>query len=390
MNHANHAGFAPADLGAADETDEMLTMFRDSVSRFFDRHASADDLERWREVGAVDRQFWRLAGQAGLLAPSVPEEYGGAGTDFRFELAVIEELGQRGLEGFGAPVHSGIVAPYIVHYATEQQKHEWLPQVVSGDMVLAVAMTEPGAGSDLKGIRTTAVRDGDDYVINGQKTFISNGQTADLIVVACKTGERQLSLFAVETAHAAGFQRGRNLTKVGREAQDTSELFFQDVRVPATNLLGGIEGQGFAQMTALLAQERLVIAAMAQAMMERAIELTVAYTKERGAFGQRLFDFQNTQFKLAEGATQVAAGRAFLDDAIARLLAGALDATRAAMVKLWITETQWRVIDDCVQLFGGYGYMDEYPISRLFRDARIDRIHGGASEIMKMIIARSL
>ena len=251
-------------------------------------------------------------------------------------------------------------------------------------------MTEPGAGSDLRGMRTRAVRDGDAYVIDGQKTFISNGQLADLVVVACKTGEKDISLFAVETADAPGFQRGRNLAKVGREAQDTSELFFQSMRVPAASLLGGVEGQGFAQMTALLAQERLVIADMAQVMMERAVTLAIDYTKERSAFGKRLFDFQNTQFKLAECKTQATVGRTFLDDAIARHLAGRLDPAAAAMVKLWITETQFRVIDDCLQLFGGYGYMDEYPISRLFRDARIDRIHGGASEIMKTIIARSL
>jgi len=372
------------------DADETHAAYRDSVGRFLDAQATEADLERWRDAGAVDREFWRSAGAVGLLAPSVPEAYGGAGVDFRYELAVIEEIGRRGLEGFGAPVHSGIVAPYLVEYATEAQKTRWLPQVVSGDLVLAVAMTEPGAGSDLRGMRTRATRDGDSYVIEGQKTFISNGQTADLIIVACKTGERDISLFAVETANAPGFARGRNLTKMGREAQDTSELFFDKVRVPAENLLGGVEGAGFAQMTAMLPQERVVIAAMAQAMMERALRLTVDYTKERSAFGQRLFDFQNTKFKLAEARTQIAAGRAFLDDAVRRLLAGQLDGASAAMVKLWVTETQGRVIDDCLQLFGGYGYMDEYPISRLYRDARIDRIHGGASEIMKTIIARSL
>ncbi len=374
----------------AHDDSEMLHVFRDSVARFLDREATPERSESWREAGVVERGFWRSAGETGLLAPSTPGVYGGPGGDFRFELVVLEELGRRGLEGFGAPVHSAIVAPYLLHYATEDQKQAWLPQVVSGEMVLAVAMTEPGAGSDLKGIRTRAVRDGEHYRLDGQKTFISNGQTADLIVVACKTEDDRLSLFVVETAKSAGFARGRNLAKVGREAQDTSELFFDGVRVPAANLLGGIEGQGFQQMTALLPQERLVIAAMAQAMMERALKLTVDYTRQRNAFGQPLLSFQNTQFKLAEARTQIAAGRAFLDSCVEKHLAGRLDATTAAMVKLWTTETQWRVIDDCFQLFGGYGYMDEYPISRLFRDARIDRIHGGTSEVMKMIISRSL
>lgn len=377
-------------VSARSEDDETLVLFREMAARFLDRRATPEALERWREAGVVDRGFWLEAGAAGLLAPSVPEEYGGAGGDFRFELAVIEEIGRRGLEGFGAPVHSGIVVPYLRHFATEEQKRAWLPRVVSGEMILAIAMTEPGAGSDLRGMRTRAVRDGDHYVLDGQKTFISNGQAADLIVVACKTEDQRISLLAVEAATTPGFVRGRNLNKMGREAQDTSELFFEGARVPAANLLGGNEGAGFDQMVAALPQERLVIAAMAQAMMERALALTVTYTKERHAFRQALFDFQNTQFKLAEARTQIAAGRAFLDSCVDRHLEGALDPVTAAMVKLWVTETQWRVIDDCLQLFGGYGYMDEYPISRLLRDARIDRIHGGASEIMKTIIARSL
>ena len=375
---------------AIEEADELLTMYRDAVARFLDRHATSADLDRWREAGMVDRSFWNLAGEAGLLSPSVPEQYGGAGGDFRFELVVIEEIGRRGLEGFGAPVHSAIVTSYITRYATEQQKLAWLPKIVSGEIVLGIAMTEPGTGSDLRGIRTRAVRDGDTYVIDGQKTFISNGQSADMIVVAAKTEDDRLSLFAFETANATGFTRGRNLHKMGREAQDTSELFFEGVRVPAANLLGGKSGQGFGQLVALLPQERVAIAAMGQALMERALKLTIEYTKERKAFGQPIFEFQNTQFKLAEARAQVAAGRAFLDSCVALHLEGKLDGTDAAMLKLWITETEWKVIDDCLQLFGGYGYMDEYPISRIFRDARIDRIHGGTSEIMKTIIARSL
>jgi acyl-CoA dehydrogenase len=375
---------------ALQEDDELLTLYRDAVGRFLDRHASPDHLERWREAGMVDRAFWNLAGEAGLLSPSVPEQYGGAGCDFRFELVVIEELGKRGLEGFGAPVHSGIVTAYIQEFASEEQKLAWLPKIVSGEIVLGIAMTEPGTGSDLRGIRTKAVRDGDDYVIDGQKTFISNGQTADMIIVAAKTEDDRLSLFAFETEGATGFTRGRNLHKMGREAQDTSELFFEGVRVPAANLLGGKTGQGFGQLVSMLPQERVVIAAMGQALMERALKLTIEYTKDRKAFGQAIFDFQNTQFKLAEARAQIAAGRAFLDSCVARHLEGRLDATDAAMLKLWITETEWKVIDDCIQLFGGYGYMDEYPISRIFRDARIDRVHGGTSEIMKTIIARSL
>ncbi len=375
---------------ALQEENELLTLYRDAVARFLDRHATPADLDRWREAGMVDRNFWNLAGEAGLLSPSVPEQYGGPGGDFRFELVVIEELGRRGLEGFGAPVHSGIVTGYINDYATEDQKRAWLPKIVSGEIVLGIAMTEPGAGSDLRGMRTRAVRDGKDYVIDGQKTFISNGQTADMIIVAAKTEGDRISLFVVETACVEGFTRGRNLHKMGREAQDTSELFFEGVRVPAGHLLGGEPGKGFGQLMAQLPQERVVIAAMGQAMMERALALTIDYTKERKAFGQAIFDFQNTQFKLAEARAQVAAGRAFLDSCVARHLDDKLDAVDGAMLKLWVTETAWKVIDDCFQLFGGYGYMDEYPISRIFRDARIDRIHGGTSEIMKTIIARSL
>jgi acyl-CoA dehydrogenase len=373
--------------------DDGLALYRDSVGRFLDTHASPETLERWRTAGMVDRDFWLKAGEAGLLCPSAPEALGGAGVDFRYELVVIEEIGKRGLEGFGAPVHSGIVAPYIIALAGPEQRARWVPKMVSGEIVLAVGMTEPGAGSDLKAIRTTARREGDHYVLTGQKTFISNGQTADLIVVACKTrgadGAEGISLLAVQTADAPGFERGRNLHKVGREAQDTSELFFDEVRVPAANLLGE-EGQGFRAMMGFLPQERLVIAAMAQAMTERAIALTLEHVRSRNMFGKTLFDFQNTQFKLAEAQTSATVGRGFIDQCVALHLKDALDPVTAAMAKLWVTEAECKVIDECLQLFGGYGYMDEYPISRLFRDSRIDRIHGGASEVMKLIIARSL
>jgi len=373
--------------------DESVELFRQTARRFFEDHAPDDKIDAWRDAGIVDRDLWREAGKLGLLCPSVDEAYGGAGGDFRHELVVIEEMGRRGLEGFGAAVHSGIVAPYICELCGDAQKRKWLPSIVSGDAVLAIAMTEPDAGSDLKGIRTTARRDEDHYVISGQKTFISNGLSADLIVVTCKTGEdngrSQLSLIVVETDGAEGFRRGRNLKKMGREAQDTSELFFDDVRVPVGNLLGE-EGKGFRELTRFLPQERLVIAAMGLAMMERAIAETLDYVRTRKAFGQSLFDFQNTQFKLAECDTQATVARVLLDRCVEAHLEGKLDGVMAAKAKLWITETQCRVIDDCLQLFGGWGYMDEYPISRLYRDARIDRIHGGASEIMKLIIARSL
>ena len=388
----NIAVKGPPVLSAAllTEDEEALSLYRDSVRRFFDRHATEADLERWRTNGVVERAFWLAAGEAGVLAPSAPEAYGGAGADFRYELVVLDEIARRGLEGFGASVHSGIVAPYIVELAREHQKQQWLPKVVAGEMILAVAMTEPGAGSDLRGMRTRAVRDGDSYVIDGQKTFISNGQLADLIVVACKTDGDGLSLLAVEPSKTPGFVRGRNLNKMGREAQDTSELFFEGARVPAENLLGGAEGQGFQQMAQFLPQERLVLAAMAQTMMERALSLTVDYAKQRRAFSKSLMDFQDTRFKLAEAKAQITAGRALVDASVARHLRGELDAVDAAVAKLWVTETQWKVIDSCLQVFGGYGYMDEYPISRMLRDARIDRIHGGSSEIMKTIIARSL
>ena len=380
----------PGEATAADVDDEGLVLYRETVARFFDRHAGEAEVARWRGAGVVDRGFWLAAGEAGLLAPSTPEAYGGAGADFRYEMVVFDEIARRGLEGFGASVHSGIVAPYLVELATEAQKQAWLPKVVSGEMILAIAMTEPGAGSDLKGMRTRAVRDGDDYVLNGQKTFISNGQSADLVVVAARTGEGELSLFAVEPAETPGFKRGRNLEKMGREAQDTSELFFEDARVPAANLLGGAEGLGFGQMTLFLPQERLVLAAMAQTMMERALGLTVDYAKQRRAFSKALIEFQDTRFKLADAKAQITAGRALVDSCLQRHLRGELDAVEAAIAKLWVTETQWKVIDSCLQVFGGYGYMDEYPISRMLRDARIDRIHGGSSEIMKTIIARSL
>lgn len=374
-------------------TEEELSIYRDSVGRFLDEHCPPERIEQWGKDKVVERSVWHDAGAFGLLGASVPVEYGGLGGDFRHERIIVEEFGKRGLEGWGVPLHNLIVAPYIIAFGTEEQKAAWLPKVVSGEIVLAIAMTEPGTGSDLQGIRTHARRDGDHYVINGQKTFISNGQTADLVLVVCKTdreaGSRGISLIAVE-GDAPGFRRGRNLDKIGREAQDTSELFFDDVRVPVANLLGGVEGKGFAQLMAMLPQERLGIAAMGLAIMERALELAIDYAKERTAFGKPIIEFQNSQFVLAEIKTQATIARTFLDSCVDKLVAGTLDAATASMAKLWITETEVEAVSRCLQFFGGYGYMNEYPIARLYRDARIDTIHGGTSEIMKVLIARSL
>ncbi|WP_217497407.1 acyl-CoA dehydrogenase family protein [Trinickia violacea] len=369
-------------------------MFETMVGRFIDRHARPEDVERWRNNGVVDRELWLKAGEAGLLGASVPAEYGGAGGDFRHEVVLMEQLGLRGVQGFALPLHNAVVAPYLVSYGTEEQKRRWLPQVVSGEAVLAVAMTEPAAGSDLQGIRTTAKRDGDHYVINGQKTFITNGLSASIIVVACKTGRegnaKDISLFVVETENVEGFERGRLLRKLGQEGRDTTELFFNDVRVPAENLLGGAEGHGFAQLMQKLPQERLVIAWQSMAAIESALAGAIDYVKERKAFGKRLLDFQNSQFKLAECKTEATIAKVFLNHCTERLLEGSLDTTTASMAKYWISEVCCRIVDECLQLHGGYGYMLEYPIAQLYKDVRVNRIYGGANEIMKLLIARSL
>lgn len=380
-------------MNAIEPMVDELEVFRHSVARFLDDVASPEALERWEQNKVVDREAWLKAGEFGLLGASVPTEYGGLGGDFRHERVMIEEFGKRGLEGWGVAVHNMIVAPYLVEFGTEEQKRTWLPKVVSGEVILAIAMTEPAAGSDLQGIKTRAVKDGDDYVINGSKVFISNGQCADLVLVCAKTdpdaGSKGVSIILVERGRE-GFERGRNLDKVGRDAQDTSELFFDNVRVPAGNVLGGEPGKGFKQLMTLLPQERLGIAAMGLAMLERALELTVAYTKERSAFGQDLLKFQNTAFTLAEIKTEVTIARSFVDDCTRKLVAGTLDAETASMAKLWITEREVEGISRCLQFFGGYGYMNEYPIAKLYRDARIDTIHGGTSEIMKLMISRTL
>jgi acyl-CoA dehydrogenase len=375
---------------------EELTMLRDSASRFLTKEM-APHRERWEEAGIVDRASWKKMGEAGLLCASIPEAYGGGGGSYAHEIVIAEEIARAGLGGglgAGAGVHSGIVAHYILAYGTEEQKQRWLPGMASGEKIGAVAMTEPGTGSDLQSVRTTAKRDGDDYVIDGSKTFISNGQNADIVIVIAKTdpGEaaKGISLIVVDADKAAGFRRGRNLHKIGMAAQDTSELFFDGVRVPVSNLIGGQEGQGFMQLMVQLAWERLQMAVGSAVNMEEAVRLATDYARERQVFGKPLFNFQNTQFKLAECATTATIARVFVDELIVRLIAGDLDVATAAMAKLWTSEQQCHVIDECLQLFGGYGYMTEYPIARLYADARVGRIFAGTSEIMKTIIARSL
>jgi acyl-CoA dehydrogenase len=371
---------------------EELDDVRD-LARTFCRNELTPHQQRWAEQKRVDREVWTKAGEVGLLALSVPEEYGGGGGTFAHEAVLYEEQARSGDSAWGVTVHNGIVAHYLLAYASEEKKREWLPKLASGEYVGAIAMTEPGTGSDLQSITTRAVRDGDHYVINGAKTFITNGALADLVVVAVKTdpdaGAKGISLIVVETS-TPGFRRGRVLDKVGLRGQDTAELFFDDVRVPVENLLGDEEGQGFIQLMQQLPQERLIIAITAVAGMESAIEQTIAYTKERSAFGRPLIKFQNTRYKLAEAATEAAVARAFLDECIERHLRGELDVQSAAMVKLWSTERVNKVVDECVQLFGGYGYMTEYPIARAWADVRVSRIFGGTNEIMKDIISRTL
>jgi acyl-CoA dehydrogenase len=375
---------------------EELRLLSDGTRRFLEREL-VPHAEEWERAGVVSREAWRKAGEAGLLCASIPDDYGGGGGTRGHDLVIGSEISRAGLGGgfgAGAGVHSTIVAHYLYAYGTETQKRRWLPAMAQGRMIGAIAMTEPGTGSDLQSVRTTARRDGDAYVVNGQKTFITNGQNADLIIVVAKTDptarSHGISLVVVEAAQAQGFRRGRNLNKIGMHAQDTSELFFDGVRVPADNLLGGIEGQGFAQLMVQLAWERLSCAHGAVVAMERAVELTSAYVKERTAFGKKLLDFQNTQFKLAEAKTQAVVARTFVDELIVRLLGGTLDPTTAAMAKWWTTETNCRVVDECLQLFGGYGYMTEYPIARLWADARVQKIFAGTNEIMKLLIARTL
>ncbi|MCA8898072.1 MAG: acyl-CoA dehydrogenase family protein [Hyphomonas sp.] len=373
--------------------DEELDIFSDAVGQFFEKEC-APHVPAWRKAGVVPREVWTEAGKMGLLGASVPEEYGGAGGDFRHEAIIIEQQQWKGIDGFGITLHNAIIAPYITAYGTEEQKRRWLPKICSGEIVTAIAMTEPGAGSDLQNIKTTAKKDGNGYIVNGSKTFISNGQTANLILVCAKTdpsqGAKGISIIAVETEDAEGFERGRNLEKVGQHAADTSELFFNDVKVPASNLLGDEEGKGFIQLMQKLPQERHVIGLQGVGMIERALHETVEYVKGRKAFGGTIFDFQNTQFKLAEVKTEATVAKVFADHCTELLLKGELDAATASMSKYWISDLQCRIVDECLQLHGGFGYMDEYPIAQMYADARVQRIYGGANEVMKMLIARTL
>jgi acyl-CoA dehydrogenase len=372
---------------------EDVGMLYDMACRFLSEEI-APRYDEFEKNEMVDRACWERAGAAGLLCPSVPEAYGGSGGSFAHESALIEAIAHVGVDGFGIGLHNAIVAPYILHYGSDEQKKKWLPKMATGELIGAIAMTEPGAGSDLQGIRTRAEKDGNHYRINGSKTFITNGQLANLVIVVAKTdpekGAKGTSLLVIETDGADGFERGRNLDKIGLKANDTSELFFNDVRVPASALLGAEEGQGFVQLMQQLPQERLTIGTTAIAMSERALSLTIDYVRERKAFGKAIIDFQNTQFKLAELKTEATVGRVFYNDCVARHLAGGLDAATASMAKYWLSELQGKVVDECLQLFGGYGYMNEYPIARMFRDARVQRIYGGTNEIMKLLIARGL
>lgn len=372
---------------------EDLEIFKDAVNKFYTREF-APHSEKWTKQGIVDREAWNKAGAAGLLCASIPEEFGGAGGDYRHEAILVEEMERTGVVGFGNTVHSLICAHYVNAYGTDEQKAHILPKMASGEMVCAIAMTEPGTGSDLQSVKTTALKEGNQYVVNGSKTFISNGQHADLVIVVAKTdpsqGAKGISLVLVETNGTEGFARGRNLEKMGQHAADTSELFFDNVKVPATSVLGGEEGRGFYQLMQQLPAERLIIASQGLGAMERAIDITVEYTRERKTFGNAIFDYQNTQYKLAECKATWMAARAMVDQLTMQLLKGELDANSAAAAKFWVTERQCEVIDTCLQFFGGYGYMDEYPISRMYTDARVQRIYGGSNEIMRMLVARSL
>ena len=374
------------------QSDE-LTLFRDMARRAFEQEISPH-YEQWEQNHMVPRELWRTLGAAGLLCADVDEAYGGAGTTPHVTLMLIEELSRMGFGGFasGFGIHSNIVAPYLTRHGTDEQKQQWLPQMVSGDAVGALAMTEPGAGSDVQGIRTNAVRDGDDWILNGSKIFITNGMHADLVIVAAITdpgkGAKGTSLFLVDTS-LPGFERGKKIEKIGQHASDTALLFFQDMRLPANALLGQ-ENKGFVIMMEELPRERLGIAAQAVAAAEGALELTVSYVLERKAFGQAIGSFQNTRFKLADVRTQIALNRALYEQCADEYSRGELTADKAAMLKLASCEMQCDTVDDCLQLFGGYGYTVEYPISRFYTDARIQRIYGGSSEIMRELVARSI
>lgn len=371
--------------------DSDHEMFRDSLRKFLEVEAMPHH-EQWEKDGMVSDEIWLKAGEQGFLCPMIPEEYGGLATDFRYNCIVNEEIGRSGCTGLGWTLHNDITVPYIVRYGSEEQKEKYLPRFITGELITAIAMTEPGAGSDLQGTKTTAVLDGDHYILNGSKTFITNGQKAGLVIVVAKTdtsaGSKGISLFLVE-ADLPGFSKGQNLNKLGLKAQDTSELFFQDVRVPKENLLGE-EGRGFIYLMQDLPQERLSIAVGAVANAKAILEATIDYTKERKAFGTTVASFQNTQFKLAELSAEIDCAEVYTDRCTELLLEDKLDTVTASKAKLLTTDLQCKVADECLQLFGGWGYMWEYPVCRAFADSRIQRIYGGTNEIMKLIISREL
>ncbi len=376
-----------------DWMSEDLEMLEDGSKRLFENEY-VPHYDRWEEQGRFDRSAWELAGESGLLCAEIPEEYGGAGGSFAHDAVIAQQITRTGIDGFGLPLHNAIVAPYILHYGSEEQRKRWLPKLASGEMIGAIAMTEPGAGSDLQAVRTSAKRDGNHYIVNGQKTFITNGIMANLVVLVAKTdpaaGAKGTSLFVIETDEVEGFERGRNLDKIGLKSNDTAELFFNDVRVTADALLGPVEGQGFVHLMEQLPQERLLIACQAMGRIERALAVTIDYVREREVFGSKLLDFQNTQFKLAECKTEATVAKVFVDNCIGQLVKGELDAATASMAKYWVSDLQCKIIDECLQLHGGAGFMNEYPIARMYRDARVERIYGGTNEIMKVLIARTL
>ncbi|MGE4239152.1 acyl-CoA dehydrogenase family protein [Ramlibacter sp.] len=382
----------PLDLSRS-WSDADLDTWRDSVRRFVADEVEPGDAQA-REDGHVGHALWRRAGELGMLCTDIPDTWGGMGGDFRHEAVFVEEMSRRALSGMNTSVHS-IVAHYLLNHGTDEQKARYLPRMASGELVGAIAMSEPGTGSDLQSIRTQARRTADGrWRIDGAKTFISNGYLAGLVLVVCKTDPEQrakgTSILLVETEGAKGYSVGKVLRKIGMKAQDTSELFFDGVEVHADSVLGGVEGKGFFQLMSDLPYERLLIAVLAAAGMEGAYEAALAYARERKVFGQPIAEMQNARFKLAEVATQIMVGRAFVDQCIEKYVAGNLDTATASMAKLWASETQGRVVDECLQLFGGYGYMEEYLIGRMYVDARVQRIYGGTSEIMKEVIARSL
>jgi acyl-CoA dehydrogenase len=372
---------------------EDISQFQDAVRRFFEKEVVPHEL-RWAEQHHVDRGIWNQLGAVGILCPAIPEAYGGGGGSFAHDAIVALEMGRALVTGPGLNVHSAIVAHYILRYGTEEQKQRWLPAMASGELVAAIAMSEPGAGSDLKSIKTTAMAHDGGWRIEGSKTFITNGFLADLICVVCKTdpaaGTRGVSLVFVETKDLPGFRRGRILDKIGLKGQDTSELFFDGVVVPHDNLLGLQPGKGFSQLMEQLPQERMLIALGCVATMRRAVDDTVAYTKDRMVFGGSLYEMQNTRFKLAECATKAVIAREFVDQCMEKVLSTGLDNTTAAMAKWWTTQTNCEVIDECLQLHGGYGYVNDFPIARMYANARVGKIYGGSNEIMKEIIARAL